>query len=118
MSASKSYRYTAGVVKLDEMSAGYPDLISVANGWAQDPNFYEIIVRKVSETNVGIQFVHIVNLQKEQVDSDYFFKQYVVPMQEKFGYGRGGLYAYDIDSKEKTEDELKKIMPVLKDMQF
>lgn len=117
MSQENTYRYSAGVVKIDEMAAGYPDLIKVANQWASDENFYEIIVRKVSETNVGIQFVHIVNLTMEEQKFD-FFKEYVVPLQEQFGYGKGGVYAYDIDSKDKTGSELKAIMPVLKDMKF
>ena len=49
----------SGVFKLDYKVAGYPDLKKVAPEWAKNPCFYGLIVRKVSESNFGIQFVYL-----------------------------------------------------------
>jgi len=81
--------YAAGVFKIDARSAGYPDLLKIAQEWAKDENFYEIIVRGVSEKNFGIQFVYIANLEE---DSNHPIKKYKNELQEKFG---DGFYAWD-----------------------
>jgi hypothetical protein len=50
--------FAAGVFKVDHSAAGYPDLLAVAREWAKDPGFVELLVRKVSKDNWGIQFVY------------------------------------------------------------
>ena len=55
---SPHHCFVSGVIKVDYKLAGWPDLMKVAREWANDPNFYEIIVRSVSETNFGIQFTY------------------------------------------------------------
>lgn len=79
--------FAAGVFKLDYKSAGFPDLMRVAKEWAQDPNFYEIIVRTVSDKNFGIQFVYIA----KGVEGNPI-KAYQDKLVQQFGKGH---YAVD-----------------------
>jgi len=53
--------FAAGVFKVDKKSAGYKDLYDLAQERKNDENFHELIVRRVSEDNYGIQFVYIDN---------------------------------------------------------
>ena len=56
--SGKPVYLAAGVFKLDRR-VGYQELKKVAEEWAKDQGFRELIVRHVSETNFGIQFVYV-----------------------------------------------------------
>lgn len=109
MSDQTTYKTTqkyvaAGVFKIDYMSAGFPELKKIAQEWAKDSNFYELIIRGVSEKNYGIQFVYISdNARDENI------KKYKNELIEKFGREKGGLYAWDYNegTYESDEDEPK-----------
>jgi len=76
----------AGVFKLDYRVAGYPELKRLAHEWAKDADFHELIVRHVSDTNFGIQFVYISDRpQRGKV------KEWRQELEEKFGK----VYAID-----------------------
>ena len=76
----------AGVFKLDYRAAGYPELKRLAQEWAQDADFHELIVRHVSEANFGIQFVYISDRpQRGKV------KQWRQELEKRFGK----VYAVD-----------------------
>ena len=78
--------YAAGVFKLDYTVAGFPDLLKVAQEWSKDPGFHELVVRKVSESNFGIQFVYIGQ------DRDRgFIAQFRHELEKRFG----SVYAVD-----------------------
>jgi hypothetical protein len=80
------YYFAAGVLKLDYKVAGFRDLKRLAQEWAKDPGFHEIIVRHVSETNCGIQFVYF---------SDSAQKGNVRRLREEVEKKIGRVYAVD-----------------------
>ncbi|MBX7145581.1 MAG: hypothetical protein K1X79_14110 [Oligoflexia bacterium] len=84
----------AGVFKLDYTVAGFPDLIKVAREWSKDPGFHELIVRKVSESNFGIQFVYI-----GQNRDRGFIAKYRNDLEKRFGA------VYAVDYNENTSEE-------------
>lgn len=100
MSDTKYKHYiAAGVFKVDYKAAGYPDLLKIAQEWAQDPNFYELVVRKVSENNFGIQFVYISkDPDKENI------KNYKKALLEKYPKDEGGVYAWDYNESVSESD--------------
>ena len=84
--SGKPVYLAAGVFKLDYKVAGYPELKKVAQEWAKDPGFQELIVRHVSETNFGIQFVYFsAQPQRGRV------KQWREELEKRFGK----VYAID-----------------------
>jgi hypothetical protein len=99
-----TYYMAAGVFKVDHFSAGFPDLQKIAKEWANDPGFYELIVRKVSEDNYGIQFLYYtVNPENKNP-----IKDYKKELQNKFGKG---LYAWDFnESIDYSNDKNKLIL--------
>jgi hypothetical protein len=96
------YYFSAGVFKIDQLSGGYPDLKRIVDDWAKDENFYELIIRKVSEENYGIQFVYFT----DQIDPNLPrpMKAYKKELERRFGKG---FYAWDYN--ESTEDKLERI---------
>lgn len=95
------YYFAAGVFKIDFRVAGFPDLLKVAQEWAKDLNFHELIIRGVSDKNFGIQFVYIAqNLNDRPV---IYLKNDLI---QRFGKG---LYA--IDYEESTSSDLDKSNP-------
>ena len=50
---------SAGVFKLDIEQVGFDELKKIAKEWSSDKCFHELIVRKVSDKDYGIQFVYI-----------------------------------------------------------
>ncbi len=109
---STSYYFAAGVFKIDSMAAGFPDLIKIAQEWSKDENFYEIIVRQVSESNYGIQFVYYtVNPQAQ--DSIKIYKK---QLEERFGKD---FYAWDYQtSSSESLDRLKKMVVISKKLEL
>ena len=57
--SSQTIYCVSGVIKFDYKSAGYRDLLQVAHELRKDPYFQQIIIRFVSEKNLGIQFLYI-----------------------------------------------------------
>lgn len=98
------YYLSCGVIKFDYKAAGYPDVMKIAREWAQDENFHELIVRKVSEENFGIQFVYAAENSKTYVVED-LRKELV----KRFGKG---IYAWDIEesTKDSFEDGFDSIL--------
>lgn len=96
-SEMKKY-YSAGVFKIDVYSAGYKELVTIAQEWAKDPNFLELIVRFVSPKNLGIQFVYLSDNGEVENMGKYYDE-----LVEKFGKG---LYAYDWDEKSEPEKHI------------
>jgi hypothetical protein len=96
-----SYYVAAGVFKVDYKAAGYPDLHTIAKEWAKDANFHELIVRKVSEDNFGIQFVYISsNPDQENI------KKYKQELLQKYPKDQnGGMYAWDYNESKWFSDE-------------
>lgn len=111
---NKEYRamLIAGVYKIDFTAGGYKDLLEIAQEWSKDPNFHEIIIRAVSETNWGIQFVYI-----SPDASAEGFEKHKKLIKERFSEG---LYAKDVSYSSCTSDDtegfgaLKKRIIVLK----
>lgn len=83
----------AGVFKLDYTVAGFPDLLKVAQEWSKDPGFHELIVRKVSDSNFGIQFVYI-----GQDRESGFIAQFRRELEKRFGS------VYAVDYNESSSD--------------
>lgn len=85
---SKSHAISMGVVKFSHKKAGYPDISKIAIEWSKDPNFYQVIIRKVSRDDFGIQFIYYVADENGEGNSN-FMETYVNPNKES-------IYAYDI----------------------
>jgi hypothetical protein len=69
LKTSQLQYFAAGVFKVAHSAAGYPDLLAVAREWAKDPGFVELIVRKVSKDNWGIQFVYASEAKERPIES-------------------------------------------------
>ena len=93
LSEDRGY-FAAGVFKIDYTKAGFPDLMKVALEWSKDPGFHELVVRKVSESNFGIQFVYIGQNRERG-----FIAKFRNELVERFG----GVYA--VDYNEMTSEE-------------
>ncbi len=63
--------FASGVWKLAIEKASFKDLKSMAQKWAQDPCFYELIIRKVSDKDFGIQFVYVAKGEDHKNISEY-----------------------------------------------
>lgn len=81
------YYFAVGVLKVDYRTAGYAELRKVAQEWAQHKEFKQIIVRKVSQDNYGIQFVYF-----SYDPLCVRIRTFRDNLKEKFGEG---LYAHD-----------------------
>lgn len=100
-----------GVVKFSQEKAGLPDVRKIAQEWEKDSGFKQIIVRKVSKDDYGIQFIYISqgaqtgNAQGEEF-SKWFMETFVFAYKEQYG-----MYAYDINHLPVAEntDYLKKM---------
>lgn len=90
MSEKRSF-LSAGVFKVDKKFAGYKDLYAVAQERKKDENFYELIIRNVSEDNYGIQFVYY----EDEYSEDKIAKIYKKQLEQLYGKG---LYAWDVAS--------------------
>ncbi|MFN7160580.1 MAG: hypothetical protein ACK4NC_03145 [Candidatus Gracilibacteria bacterium] len=89
------YYFAVGVLKIDYRTAGYAEIRKVAQEWAQHKEFKQIIVRKVSQDNYGIQFVY---MSYDPLCPR--IKMFRESLKEKFG---DGLYAHDY--QESSGDE-------------
>jgi hypothetical protein len=99
----------AGVFKFDFKVAGWPELMKVARDWAQDPHFHEIIVRHVSETNLGLQFVYL-----SQENNEHKFDELKKDLTERVGK----VYAWDVNTITRdTPEEVLEHIVVLKGLQ-
>ncbi|MBI2357227.1 hypothetical protein HYV12_04220 [Candidatus Dojkabacteria bacterium] len=98
-----------GVIKFSYKKSGYPDILKIAQDWSKDPNFYQVIVRRVSQDDFGIQFIFFSKeLNDPKVKGD-FKDKYIDPIKDL-------LYAYDIayasGSVEKALDGIIKNIPI------
>ncbi|MCC7304561.1 hypothetical protein IT418_04090 [bacterium] len=100
-----------GVVKFSQEKAGLPDVRKIAQEWEKDSGFKQIIVRKVSKDDYGIQFIYIS--QPAQTGkatgedfSKWFMETFVFAYKEQYG-----MYAYDINHStgDDNSDHLKKM---------
>lgn len=91
-SAKDNYYLSAGVFKLDFRFAGYPDIKRITSEWAEDSNFTQIIIRKVSKNNLGIHFVYFTD-NFDYSDKTTPIMKYKKQLQTQFGEG---LYAWDV----------------------
>jgi hypothetical protein len=98
-----------GVIKFSFKKTGYPEVLKIAKEWAKDPNFYQVIIRKVSQDDFGIQFVYF---NREITDPKLvkdFREVYIEPLKES-------LYAYDVayssGNEEKALDGIVKNIPI------
>lgn len=89
-------QFAVGVFKIDHMAAGFPDLRKVAEEWSKDSNFKELIVRGVSETNYGIQFIYVSH------DPEMTIKRYREELKEKYG---SDFYAWDLHTSISDGDQ-------------
>ncbi|WKZ31131.1 MAG: hypothetical protein QY318_04835 [Candidatus Dojkabacteria bacterium] len=93
-----SSHFVCGVIKFDYKVAGFRDLITVAQEWAKDENFYELIVRSVSDKNFGLQFTYYA----EGTVGGWFGDTYIKPLLAKFP-----SYAVDVAYDGRTREEVK-----------
>ncbi len=105
----KTKHYSAiGVVKFSYKKAGYPDVEKIAKEWSKDPNFYQVIIRKVSKDDFGIQFIYYNAELSKDNDTDVVMKTYINPIKDL-------IYAYDIaNSSGNTKAEV--LEGILKDL--
>lgn len=68
---SMAQYFASGVFTLDREDAGFDELKAIAQQWSDDPCFHELIVRKVSEQDFGIQFVYIAKAEHHKTFSDF-----------------------------------------------
>lgn len=104
--------YAAGVFKVDFTAAGYKDLLEIAKAWAKNPNFYQLVVRTVTETNWGIQFLYISSTPNDKTIDDCRAE-----LREKFGKA---YYAQDVHhcywgDEEEAKNGLRKLILVQKE---
>ena len=93
-----SAHFVSGVIKFDYTVAGFPDILKVAKEWSTDKDFYELLVRSVSDKNFGLQF----NYYAEGTEIGWFGDTYVKPLLKKFP-----AYAVDIAYEGRTREEAK-----------
>lgn len=100
-----------GVVKFSQEKAGLPDVRKIAQEWLKDTGFKQIIVRKVSKDDYGIQFIYIsqpaqTGKTSGEEFSKWFMETFVFSYKEQYG-----MYAYDINhsSGNENSDHLKKM---------
>lgn len=101
MSQENTYasHFVCGVIKFDYKVAGFPDILEVAREWAKDENFYEIVVRSVSDKNFGIHFTYYA----EGTKIGWFGDTYITALLRRYP-----SYAVDVAYEGKTREEVKK----------
>lgn len=62
----KETQYSMGVIKFDYKVAGFPEVMKIAKEWSDIDGFYELMVRKVSKDNFGIQFIYVSNAKTNE----------------------------------------------------
>lgn len=97
MSASKKqdthvsnpeFYFSAGVFKFESIGVGFPDLKKIVEEWKKDTNFVHLMVRKVSKSNYGIQFLYI----DSNSDGTNVMSNYRNELKDRF---EEYLYAWD-----------------------
>jgi hypothetical protein len=80
--SNATHALVVGVVKFDWNVAGFPQVKAIAEEWAKDPGFAQIIVRHVSSENWGIQFIYTLDKEHPEVKDplDYFDSTYHRPL--------------------------------------
>lgn len=84
----KTHGTSIGVLKFSHKKAGYPDVAKIAKEWSEDKNFYQVIIRKVSQDDFGIQFIYY-NPEYNDDKGNTFMNTYINPHKDL-------IYAYDI----------------------
>lgn len=90
--AGKYCFFASGVIKIDYRFAGYPDIRKFADEWAKEPNFRTIIIRYVSERNLGIQFLYL-DTETDYPEAKKKFDKLFEMREEAFNE----VYAIDVD---------------------
>lgn len=106
------FYHAAGVIKFDYKSAWYKELIEIAQDRAKRyPGFYHILVRFVSEHNLGIQFAYATY----DINNDKLIKRLKDELHTQYGKG---IYARDISSHggKGKKDTLEKIKELQQDL--
>ncbi len=94
-----------GVIKLDYKVAGYPDLVRFAKKWVGEASFVQLIVRKVSSSNFGYQFVYLDNESKSSKEGERKWKEVYDLVVKEFGSVYANDYEYtSLDNEHKLED--------------
>lgn len=109
--SEKKTLFAAWVFKVDKKSAWYKDLYDLALERKNDVHFHELIVRRVSEDNYGIQFVYIDNNAEGDTtmnSPENKMSSYKQQLHDKFGKW---FYAWDYYS---TDDSYEDNLIVLK----
>jgi hypothetical protein len=83
MADTNTHSTSIGVLKFSHKKAGYPAIKEIAKEWLKDSSFYQVIIRKVSKDDFGIQFIYY---DKEDID---FMDKYINPYRDL-------IYAYDV----------------------
>ena len=111
MSQKELYGAT-GVIKFDFKVAGYKDLLKVAKKLAEDDWFQQIIIRSVSEKNLGIQFLYLKEFEREQLPTGKTFS-YLLELRDEFG---DWLYARDVECGNLSNETIKDYIIISKDI--
>lgn len=103
---AETYCCAIGVIKFSQEKAGYPDVKKVANAWVNDKNFKQVILRKVSKDDYGIQFIfYVEDFEEKNGFGSWFREKYLEPNREN-------IYAWDIyfSSDSTKEAALKDVL--------
>ena len=95
-----------GVIKFDYKVAGFPEVMRIAKEWSEIDGFYELMVRKVSKDNFGIQFIYAVEGDINQCH------EFIENLNQK-----GMLYARDYEFGSTTDPNyFKEHILILKEL--
>lgn len=98
-------QFAIGIFKVDHMAAGFPDLHKIAVEWSKDTNFKELIIRGVSDTNYGIQFIYISHDPEKRIGT---YKQQLINTYGKDFYA----WDYHTSSSDGNQEDEKTIAAV------
>lgn len=105
--SEKKYYLSVGVFKFDHFTAGFPQLNEIAQKWAEeDEHFKSLVIRGVSETNYGIDFIYYRVFEND--DFEDVMKQKKEELKKQFG---DGFYAWDYHKS--SSSDLSQIKPML-----
>lgn len=96
--SSSNYHVYVGVLKYDFKTAGYPEVYKIAKKMSQDKNFLQLLVRKVSQENWGIQFIFA--LPKEELPEG--LKHYTY-FRNTFDYAFDVSFALDLSISQASD---------------
>jgi len=98
--SAKTHQLTVGVSKFDYKTFGYADVFRIASELSKDKNYLEILVRKVSQDNWGIQF--IIAIPKEEIPEGINMFSYI---SDTYRPLFKGTYALDLAIADPGRDD-------------